>query len=317
MLNFDFHNLLDSKEFECLIRDVLEIREKGLKFTTYRRGKDGGIDIRCTNSDLKVIGQAKLYDPHNYNGLKTDLKKEVVKCQRLKPARYILAVSVGLSPGQATEILELFEGYIRSEEDIIDREKLNKYLDLPEYLRLKESYSGLLVPDLAYVKNIIDRIINRKFYNRTQELLGQIRDYHSLYCNTGQYRQALQKFKTDRIIILTGNPGVGKTTTARMIIQHLLTEEWDNVFSLYRIFDIEEVKDYSKKQLFFIDDFWGAQFEDQIGNRDYLKRLTEIVKEIQKNPKHYLVMTSRTYVINSILNRAESESANFFCLIID
>ncbi|WP_018336484.1 hypothetical protein [Butyricimonas synergistica] len=305
MLNFDFHNLLDWKQFQRLICDVLEIREKGLTFTTYGPGKDGGIDIRCTNSDLNIIGQTKLLDPRNYNRLKTELKKEVVKCKQRNPDRYILAISMSLSPDKATEILDMFGGYIKNEEDIIDREKLNKYLDKPEYARLKRTYSSLLVPDLTYVENIIENIINRRFYNKTKEELDFIKDYRSLYYNTGQYCQALKKVKEERIVILTGNPGVGKSTTARMIIQQLLPEKWDNIFALYHAFDIDEVMDCNKKQLFFIDDFWGSQFDKQIWNRDDLKRFVRIIERIRKSPNHYLILTSRTYIIDSILNKAE------------
>lgn len=312
MLNFDFHNLLDWEEFQCLVCDVLNIREKGLKFTTYKRGRDQGTDIRCTNSNLKIIGQIKLWDSHNYNGMLADLKKEVVKCQRLKPNRYILGIGMSLTPDRADEILKMFGGYIQCEEDIIDREKLNRYLNEPEYTQIKESYSKLLVPNLIYVKDVIDNIINRNFYNNTKRVLEFIKDNHSLYYETKQYRQALKKFKKEGIIILTGNPGVGKSTVAQMIIQHMLLEKWDNILVLNGILDIEKVMESDKKQLFFIDDFWGSQFDNQISNRDYLQRFVQIIEDIQRSSNHYLILTSRTYIINSILNRAELEVHDLF-----
>jgi hypothetical protein len=86
-MNFDFHNLLFPEEFESLCRDILEIRENPITFTTYRRGKDGGIDIKSTNTPYKIIGQCKLYDPNNYSVLKAALKKEVTKCKKQKPDR--------------------------------------------------------------------------------------------------------------------------------------------------------------------------------------------------------------------------------------
>jgi len=53
MNNFDFYNLLFPTEFETLCMHILEIRENPLKFRTYRRGRDGGIDIKCTNTKQK------------------------------------------------------------------------------------------------------------------------------------------------------------------------------------------------------------------------------------------------------------------------
>ena len=110
MNNFDFHNLLNSIEFEAFCRDILEIREFPLKFTTYKPGKDGGIDFRCTNTEMSIIGQAKLYKPDNYKALKASLINEVIKCKRQKPQRYILCISVSLQPSQADEIMQLFAG---------------------------------------------------------------------------------------------------------------------------------------------------------------------------------------------------------------
>lgn len=82
MINFDFHKLLFPTEFENFCRDLLEIRELPIKFTTYKRGRDGGIDIKSTNTKIRIIGQCKLYVPQNYNGLIQNLKKEVTKCKR-------------------------------------------------------------------------------------------------------------------------------------------------------------------------------------------------------------------------------------------
>lgn len=129
-----------------MVRDVLEIREHPLKFRTYRRGKDGGIDFRCTNSTIKIIGQLKLYKD-DYKQLKSSLVDELAKVKKRQPARYILATSVSLSPDQLEEIFDLFNSFILSREDIIDKEQLNKYLGQKEYIDLIKTYSKLLIPD--------------------------------------------------------------------------------------------------------------------------------------------------------------------------
>src|SRR2546423_14445527 len=115
MINFDFHNLLFPTEFEKLCRDILEIRESPIKFTTYRVGKDGGIDFKATNTKEKIIGQCKLYHQNNYTSLKSNLKKEVIKCKRQNPNRYILCIGFDLDSKKAAEILKLFGGFIINE----------------------------------------------------------------------------------------------------------------------------------------------------------------------------------------------------------
>ena len=97
MNNFDFHNLLAPTEFETFCTHVLEIRENPIKFTTYRRGRDGGIDIKSTNTQEKIIGQCKLYIPQNERGLINNLKKELLKCKILKLDNYVKHINFNIS----------------------------------------------------------------------------------------------------------------------------------------------------------------------------------------------------------------------------
>lgn len=157
------------------------------------------------------------------------------------------------------------------------------------------------------MEHIIDRVVNRRTLNNTEELFEKIRERHCLYYNTLQYRKVLEKLNEDRIVIITGNPGVGKTTTAEMIIQQLLVRTWDHVYKLDKVLDIHDLFLKNKKQLFFVDDFWGSQMEKKITNRDYLKQFVEVIDMIRRNEQHYLIMTSRTYIVQSVLNYAEEE----------
>ncbi|MBE7641760.1 hypothetical protein GUB10_15610 [Salegentibacter sp. BLCTC] len=177
MTNFDFHNLLFPSEFEELCRDILQIKESPLKFRTFGEWRDNGIDIECTTSKERIIGQCKRYNPSNYPALKSSLKQEVLKCKKLNADRYILCVSLSLGVGQFEDIITLFDGHLKKD-DIIDSKKLNQYLGEQEYQHLKKSYSKLLVPNLSYVESLLDTIINkevyRKFHKTTESFLRDI-----------------------------------------------------------------------------------------------------------------------------------------------
>ena len=217
MTNFDFHNLLFPLEFESFCRDLLEIREKNITFTTFKQGSDGGIDIRATDPAQKIIGQCKLYDPANYNGLLRSLKKEVTKCKRQNPDRYILCINMQLSPKRSTEIIELFDGYIKQEEDIIDGIKLNKYLSQEPYQYLFKSYSKLLIPNFQSVELALDKVVNRKYFQKTSYFLNEIETRHRLFHYSSQLSEVIERLEDNKGIILSGNPGVGKTTTAMLL----------------------------------------------------------------------------------------------------
>lgn len=161
MANFDF-NILSPHEFECLARDVLDMREAPLKFRTYSPGPDGGIDIACINSGLKIIAQVKLYQNNGFSQLKYSLQKEFTKVKQLNPDRYILVTSVYLSPAQESAVLKIFGKYLLSKEDIIDRERLNKYLTERNHWHILKGYTKLLIPDLRILEYILKEMLGEK-----------------------------------------------------------------------------------------------------------------------------------------------------------
>jgi|GEM_PF-5048155 len=309
MNNFDFHNLLFPTEFENFCRDLLEIRELPIKLTTYKRGRDGGIDIKSTNTTIKIIGQCKLYHPQNYKELVQNLKKEVKKCKRQKPDRYILCTNIELSPNQSSEIKLLFEGFILNEEDIIDGIKLNKYLGQKEYEYLFKTYSKLLVPNISLIELALEKIVNKKYYNKTKTFLDDINTKHKLFHNTKQLPHLIQKLEENKVIILSGNPGVGKTTTAMMIANYFLNQKKCDVIYLEERDYPETLALANENRLIIVDDFWGQNFSPSIHNYSTFQReFQSIIRYFTRSSNSYLILVSRDYIIKDILTNAELET---------
>lgn len=308
MTKFDFHNLLSPTEFENLCRDILEIRENKIKFTTYGPGKDGGIDIKSTNTKEKIIGQCKLYAPHNYSGLLSSLNKEVDKCKRLKADRYILCININLTPTRASEIKNIFGEYIHYEEDIIDGIKLNKYLNQKPYEYLLKSYSKLLIPNFKSIElaleNVIDRAINKPFYEDTHAFLLKLKEKRKLFHHTSQIPHLINQLEKNKVIILSGNPGVGKTTTAMIIANYFLSKKVNDIVFLQEDFDkIRDVK--SDNRLVIVDDFWGQNFsprETEIYST-YQRKFQRTIESFSNSKNQFLILTSRDYVIQDVLNK--------------
>lgn len=308
MIDFDFHNLLFPTEFEKLCRDIVDIRDSPIKFTTYRRGKDGGIDFKSTNTPIKIIGQCKLYNPAHYTSFFTSLKKEVQKCRRQNPSRYIICTNLKLSPDQAKEIHDLFKGYIIAEEDIIEGEKLNKYLGNEQYQHLLKVYSKLLVPNLQFVEQALEKIVNQKYYNKTAFFLKQIYKEHKLFHNTQILKKGIDILEKNKIIILTGNPGVGKTTTAKMIVNYFLNQKVKKILFLTDN-DFSEIEGlYQDNQLIVVDDFWGQNFSPLLKDFSRLRNFNRIIEDCKESNDRYLILTSREYIIKDVLNHSEHET---------
>lgn len=311
MTNFDFHRLLSPSEFENFCRDLLEIRETDIKFTTYRRGRDGGIDIRGTNTEEKIIGQCKLYDPTNYSGLLRNLKKEAAKCKRQAPDRYILCINIELTPTRASEIKQIFKGYIQNEEDIIDGIKLNKHLSQELYQNLFKSYSKLLVPNLQSVELALDKVVYRKYYQKTNSFLQEIEAKHLLFHHTLQIPFLIEQLEENKIIILTGNPGVGKTTTAMIIANYFLSKKVKDLIFLEERDYIDVLSVVEEDRLIVIDDFWGQKFSPDVKNHSTFQReFQTIIRHFANSNNCYLILTSRDYVLKDVLKGAELETQN-------
>ncbi|MDR6486857.1 energy-coupling factor transporter ATP-binding protein EcfA2 [Chryseobacterium vietnamense] len=308
MTDFDFHNLLFPNEFEKLCRDIVDIRDSPIKFTTYRRGKDGGIDFKSTNTQIKIIGQCKLYNPSNYSSFLTSLKNEVQKCKRQNPDRYILCTNIRLSPQQSTEIYELFKGYIKEEEDIVDGEKLNKYLSNKKYQHLLKVYSKLLVPNLQFVERELEKIVNKKYINKTNSFLKEICKEHKLFHNTHILRHCIDVLEKNRVIILTGNPGVGKTTTAKMMVNYFINQKVENLLFLTDDDFVEIEGLYLENQIIVVDDFWGQNLSPVQRDGSLLRNFNRIINDFKGSENRYLILTSREYIIKDVLSHSEHET---------
>ncbi len=96
MADYDFKQL-SPHDFEQLARDVLQARD-GLVLESFKAGRDQGIDFRHACAATNIIVQCKHYVGTGLPGLIRDLKKEALKVQPLKPSRYVLVTSLGLTP---------------------------------------------------------------------------------------------------------------------------------------------------------------------------------------------------------------------------
>src|SRR5690554_4783518 len=100
MIEYDFL-ILSPNEFENISRDLLQ-KKLDIYIQSFTTGRDGGIDFRhTTNKSKTFLIQSKRYK--DYSSLLSNLKKEAKKVAKLKPDRYFLTTSVGLTPKNKNE----------------------------------------------------------------------------------------------------------------------------------------------------------------------------------------------------------------------
>jgi len=89
--------------------------------------------------------------------------QEKQKAKALNPTRYILVTSLSLELTQRDEIFDLFDGLIKTRDDIIDRNALNKLLETKEYHKVEHSHYKLWISSTNILTTLIDEIVHGAF----------------------------------------------------------------------------------------------------------------------------------------------------------
>ncbi|PHC09935.1 hypothetical protein COE99_09520 [Bacillus toyonensis] len=287
MLNYDF-TILSPPEFEEFSRDVLQ-EHLSITFESFKDGKDGGIDFRHSiDKKNTILVQCKRYT--EYKNLYQELKKELKKVKKLIPERYILVTSVDLSVGNKKEILDLFGVYIKNTSDIIGKGDLNNYLG--QYNHLERKYYKLWMSSTT----IMDKIINGEVHNRSEFTEKEIKNDVSLYVQNESYGEAIDILEKNNYIVISGIPGIGKTTLAKMLIYKYLTEGYGLVKVSRDIDQAEKVFVEGKKQVFFYDDFLGRVSLDRRLEKNEESSIVQFLRKVRRDDNKKLIMTTREYI---------------------
>lgn len=313
MRNYDF-SILSPYEFESFVRDILSKREE-LDFNNYPEGRDSGIDLRSTTPEGQVvIVQVKRYK--DYSNLVRVLKKEVEKVKKLSPDRYIIATSLDLTAANKSDILEIFAPYVLDERDVLSKQDFNKLLD--HYPDIELQYYKLWLTST----NVLNNFMKKRIVNNASFELQEIKETVKTYVMNPCFDEAMKVLKEHRYVIISGDPGIGKTSLARMLVYVLLSKKDANYDQFYfipkEIDDASEVFQEGVKQVFFFDDFLGnTRFTPE---KNFDSRLVNFIHAVQRSKDKLFIMSTREYILNDAKNyytRIEQNDLELAKCIVD
>lgn len=264
----------------------------------FKSGKDGGIDGRFYHFG-EVIIQVKHYVKTGYSGLLSKLKsEEVAKVENLKPNRYIFITSVGLSPANKKEIYDLFNPYIRKNNDIIGPEYLNDLLTL--YPEIERNHYKLWLSST----NFLISLLNNATIQNSNFLIEDARKESYKFIKTKQLKKALEILDKNKVVIITGLPGVGKTTLAKQVMLMHCNSDYEVYYIEGSISEVDSLYFKEKKQFFYFDDFLGATLLE-IFTKNSDSKIVQFIKKIITDKNKKMILTSRTNILNRAKNLSE------------
>lgn len=296
MSSHDFHQL-SPLDFEGLVRDLIQA-ELEVRMESFGPGRDSGIDFRFSRADKSTVVQAKHYGGSSVSALLRAARGEDAKVARLKPQRYILATSVSLTPHQKQALIAAMPNAPLASEDVLGREDLNNLLSRhPTVLR---QHFKLWLTDV----HTLERIIHSGVYNRTDAELDIIKRLVPRFVHNNSVAEAEAILERRGALIIAGEPGVGKTTLARVLTWLHLEQGW----KVYVVDDLKEamaVCTAGEKRLIVFDDFLGQISLTSSTVREVDQRLPVFLDRVKNSKDLRFILTTRSYLMQEAQLQSE------------
>ncbi|KIO51620.1 ATP-binding protein [Flavobacterium hibernum] len=307
MAEYDF-STLNSSDLEELVCDLLNLEQpksSPVKYKTFKDGKDKGIDLLYSSNtfEFEHVGQVKHFYRTGYAKMLAQLKKtETNKVKKLNPNKYIFATSVDLSVGNTQEIKTLFDPYIKNLNDIYGRKDLNRLIE--NHVEILNTHYKLWLSDFSILRKLLSSELEfRSAAFEEHELKRRLR----IYVKTSLFEKAQEALEKNRFIIITGEPGVGKTTLAEMLIYRYIVEGYNLSYVLDDIKEAEKVlTPDDSKQIIYFDDFLGSTKVEINKAKGSETALRKILNRVSNMENKLVVFTTRSFLLKTTVEESEN-----------
>ncbi|MDE5423707.1 restriction endonuclease [Ancylomarina sp. DW003] len=294
-----FLSKLNDREFESLAGDIISAY-LNCRVEKFKAGRDGGVDGRFWFGEKEGVIQCKHYLKTGYQGLLSKLKSEEVnKVRNLNPAKYIFFTSVPLSRENKKQIFNLFAPFIKSESDVWGEDDITDFLSKKENQNIVEKNYKLWITSTY----IFDILLHNATKGRSESTIKEIRSHNERYAITENHIKGAEILKKKNVIIISGEPGIGKTTLANNLALYYIAngfEFCDIEESISEAEDLFREKE-NKKIIFYCDDFLGSIMYDAVNNkRD--SHTVKFINRIKSDKTKKFILTSRTNILTKAVS---------------
>jgi len=285
-------SLLNPSEFESLANDMMEIIS-GNPVERFKPGKDLGIDGRyfTHSGSAACIIQSKHYCGSNIKSLLAHLKKtEYPKIKKLSPERYILFTSLPLNPNDKAKVIVCLSPYVIRSDDIYGANEINEFILNNE--KIERKYYKLWIRS----SSLLIKYLNQGVFESSEFEVKNMYEKAKHYAQTSRHNEAYSKLKKDHVVVIAGEPGVGKTTLAEQLCLASIAEGYECVVINEDVQEGFDVSDKTSQQVFYFDDFLGSNYISALEKNEG-SRIIRFINYVMKHNKRF-ILTSRANILD-------------------
>jgi hypothetical protein len=241
-------NRLSSFDFEELICDLLQAEWK-TRLEIFTPGRDRGIDLRAfADSKTETIIQCKHTPNTSFASLLSQLRREELpKVTTLGPNRYVLVTSLGLTPENKKTLVKLFQPYLKRQADVFGRTEINALLR--RHPKVETNNFKLWLTSTA----VLQRVLHNAEHSQTEFEVDRVSRKVPLFVQNDAFPRAQAILDQSRVVVISGEPGIGKTTLAEMLLFAHLEQDFESVVIESGIEEAKRLFSRTRKQIFYFD----------------------------------------------------------------
>jgi hypothetical protein len=284
---------LSDVEFESLVADLLRAGT-GIGARVFQRAADGGVDLRYADGDVVDITQCKHYVNSSFSQLLAAAKREKTNVDDLAPTptRYRFVTSRKLTLRQTEQIADALSPWIADVQDVWDGNEVERLL--LEHDHVQRQHVKLWLANGA----ALGALLRAATHQRSQALVDAVREVLPRYVQTQRFFEAQTILADTGTCLIAGEPGIGKTTMAQMLLLDLSNQGFEPLQVSADADEAWDALDERHRQAFYYDDFIGrsAVGERLAKNEDH--RLVELIRYAARHPNAVrLILTTREYIL--------------------
>ncbi len=207
--------------------------------------------------------------------------------------------------------MQICSPFIKSTSDIYGNDDLNNLIK--KFPEIEKDHFKLWLTSTK----VLEQILHSNIVNESRFKLDEIKEKIKKFVSNPSVNEAQNILDTENFVVISGAPGVGKTTLAEMIVYSYVADSKyeffnisENIQDAYSVYNL----DPNVKQIFYYDDFLGETHLTK--NED--SSLITFINRINKSKNKKLILTTREYILQqSKLLHEKIDKFDFKKCVID